>query len=105
MGQELDQMHQMLQNVQKSMEHQTLKNDEFANDIRAYDAETKRLAALANAAQAPSAATIDPEVESVMKQYIRQILAEGLPEQEEPQELEQGEMHQIQPQQMPQDPM
>ena len=87
------------------MEHQTLKNDEFANDIRAYDAETKRLSALANAAQAPSAATIDPEVESVMKQYIRQILAEGLPEQEEPQELEQGEMHQIQPQQMPQDPM
>jgi len=105
MGQELDQMHQMLQNVQKSMEHQTLKNDEFANDIRAYDAETKRLSALANAAQAPSAATIDPEVESVMKQYIRQILAEGLPEQEESQELEQGEMHQIQPQQMPQDPM
>jgi hypothetical protein len=40
-----------------------------------------------------------------MKQYIRQILAEGLPEQEEPQELEQGEYAQPQQMQPPQGPM
>ncbi len=39
MGQQMEQMHQMLKDVQKSMEQQEI-------DIKAYDAETKRIAAV-----------------------------------------------------------
>jgi len=100
MGQELDQLHGMLQNVQKSYEAKTLENEHFKADIQAFDAETKRLTALANAAIAPQTATVDPQIESVMKQYIREILAEPKPEAEEPQALEQQEpMQQPMPQQ------
>lgn len=46
MGQELDQLHQMLQNVGKSFEAQDLEIKEQANQIKAYEAETKRIAAV-----------------------------------------------------------
>lgn len=46
MGQELDQMHQMLQNVGKSMEAQDLERKEFEAMIKAYQAETQRIAAV-----------------------------------------------------------
>ena len=44
MGQEMDQMHQMLQNVGKSMEAQEQDRKDFEAKIKAFDAETKRLA-------------------------------------------------------------
>lgn len=46
MGQELDQLHNMLQNVNKSFEAQDLEIKEQANQIKAYEAETKRIAAV-----------------------------------------------------------
>ena len=46
MGQEMEQMHQMLMNVQQSMEARDLEIKEQANFIKAFDAETKRLTAL-----------------------------------------------------------
>ena len=46
MGKELDQMHQMLQNVGKSMEMQDMERKDFEAKIRAFDAETKRIAAV-----------------------------------------------------------
>jgi hypothetical protein len=46
MGQEMEQMHQMLQNVQQSMEAQDLERKEFETQIKAYDAETKRISAV-----------------------------------------------------------
>jgi len=46
MGQEMDHMHKMLQNVSQSMEAQTLEVKEFEAQIKAYDAETKRIAAV-----------------------------------------------------------
>ena len=46
MGQEMEQMHQMLQRVQQSMEARDLEIKEQANQIKAYDAETKRIAAV-----------------------------------------------------------
>lgn len=46
MGQELQQLHGMLQNVQQSMEARDLEIKEQANQIKAYDAETKRIAAV-----------------------------------------------------------
>lgn len=48
MGQEMEQMHQMLQNVQNSMEMQDQRRQDYEAQIKAYDAETKRIAALAN---------------------------------------------------------
>ena len=46
MGQEMEQMYQMLQSVQQSMEARDLQIKEQANQIKAYDAETKRIAAV-----------------------------------------------------------
>ena len=46
MGQEMEQMHQMLQNVSKSMEMKDIEIKENANLIKAFDAETKRIAAV-----------------------------------------------------------
>lgn len=46
MGQEMEQMHQMLQNVSKSMEAQELERKNFEAQIKAFDAETKRISAV-----------------------------------------------------------
>ncbi|CAB5194728.1 Phage P22-like portal protein [uncultured Caudovirales phage] len=46
MGQELDQMHQMLQNVGKSMEAQDLERKNFEAQVKAYQAETQRISAI-----------------------------------------------------------
>ena len=46
MGHEMEQMHQMIQNVGKSIEMQDLERKEFETQIKAYDAETKRIAAV-----------------------------------------------------------
>jgi hypothetical protein len=44
MGAEMEQMHQMIQNVGKSIEAQDMERKDFEAQIKAYDAETKRLA-------------------------------------------------------------
>jgi hypothetical protein len=46
MGQELDQLHGMMQNVSKSMEAQEMAIKEQEANIKAYDAETKRISAV-----------------------------------------------------------
>ena len=46
MGAELDQLHGMLQNVNKSMEAQEMEVKKFESTIRAYEAETKRISAV-----------------------------------------------------------
>lgn len=46
MGKEMEQMHQMLQNVSKSMEMKDIEIKENANMIKAFDAETKRISAV-----------------------------------------------------------
>jgi hypothetical protein len=47
MGQEMENMHQMLQRVSQSMEARDLQIKEFEAQVRAYDAETKRISATA----------------------------------------------------------
>jgi hypothetical protein len=42
----MEQMHQMLQNVHKSIEDRDVKVKEFEASVKAYDAETKRIAAV-----------------------------------------------------------
>jgi hypothetical protein len=44
MGQEMEQMHQMIQHVNQSVEVQDMKRKDFEAQVKAYDAETKRLA-------------------------------------------------------------
>jgi hypothetical protein len=46
MGKEMEQMHQMLQNVSKSIEMKDIEIKENANLIKAFDAETKRISAI-----------------------------------------------------------
>ena len=46
MAAELDQLHQMLQNVGKSMEAQDMERKDYEAKIKAFDAETKRIAAV-----------------------------------------------------------
>ena len=44
MGQEMEQMHQMIRNVGKSIEAQDMERKDFEAQVKAYEAETKRLA-------------------------------------------------------------
>jgi hypothetical protein len=46
MGQELDQLHQMLTNVGKSIEAQDMQRKDFEAEVKMYEAETKRIAAV-----------------------------------------------------------
>ena len=46
MAAELDQLHQMLQNVNKSMEAQDMERKDYEAKIKAFDAETKRISAV-----------------------------------------------------------
>ena len=46
MGQEMEQMHAMIQNVNKSIEMQEQQRMDFEAQIKAYDAETKRISAV-----------------------------------------------------------
>lgn len=90
MGQEMDQMHQMLQNVNKSMESQKLQNEHFKADIQAFDAETKRLTAISGAA---AATPVSEDLQQVVRQFVQEILAQPNLEEEEPKVFEQYESH------------
>ena len=46
MGQEMNQMHQMLQNVGKSIEAQDMQRKDFEAQVKAYQAETQRISAI-----------------------------------------------------------
>jgi hypothetical protein len=46
MGQEMEQMHQMIQNVGKSIEMQDMQRKDFEAEVKMYEAETKRIAAV-----------------------------------------------------------
>jgi hypothetical protein len=70
MAQELDQMQQMLQNVGKSVEVQDLDRKAFEAEIKAYQAETQRLSAVA--------AGMNPEqVQEVVMQTLRDVMTTG----------------------------
>ncbi len=70
MGQELDQLHQMLQNVGKSVEVQDMERKNFEAEIKAYQAETQRLSAVA--------AGMNPEqVQEVVMQTLRDVMTAG----------------------------
>ena len=76
MGAEMDQMHRMLQDVSKSFEAQTLKNDHFLADIKAYEAETKRLQMLAGAGT-------QGEIQAIVSKTLKEAMAGDALEQDE----------------------
>ncbi len=98
MAQELDQLHQMLQNVGKSVEVQDLERKNFEAEIKAYQAETQRLTAVSGA--------MNPEqVQEVVMQTLRDVMTTGdLVMQQQGQQL-MGDMGMPQgmPQEMPQE--
>jgi hypothetical protein len=70
MGKEMEQMHMMLQNVQKSFEAQDVKRKDFEAQIKAYDAETKRIAA--------TAANMTPEqIQEVVMGTVHGMITSG----------------------------
>jgi hypothetical protein len=92
MGQELDQLHSMLQNVSKSMEAQEMAIKEQEANIKAYDAETKRISAVQ--------ASMSPEqIQDIVMGTVNGMLDSGdlvgmMPGREMPNEMPQGEMPQ-----------
>ncbi len=70
MGKEMDQMHQMLQNVSKSIEVQDQQRADFEARIKAYDAETKRITA--------TAAGMSPEqIQDIVMGTLHAAIASG----------------------------
>ena len=98
MGQEMEQMHTMLQNVSKSMDMRELEIKEFDSQVKAFDAETKRLSAIQ--------ASMSPEqIQDIVMGTVHGMITSGdlvgeMPGRESPQE-DMGEMPQMQ-QGMPQ---
>jgi hypothetical protein len=70
MGQELNQLQQMLQNVGKSIEVQDLERKNFEADIKAYQAETQRLSTIA-------AGMTPDQVQDVVMQTLRDVMTSG----------------------------
>jgi hypothetical protein len=70
MGQEMDQLQQMLQNVGKSIEVQDLERKNFEAEIKAYQAETQRLSAV-------SGAMTPDQVQDVVMQTLRDVMNAG----------------------------
>ena len=96
MGQEMEQMHTMLQNVSKSMEAQELK-------IKAYDAETKRIS-VTQAGMSPE------QIQEIIMGTVHGMITSGdligeMPGRDQdmmPQDMQQEQMPQGMPQEMPQ---
>lgn len=87
---QLRQQQEAIKEYMVSQEAAKVENDEFKADIQAYDANTKRIAAMSK--------IFAPEgIEAVVRKTVAEILAAPTLENEEPANLERGEMH-MQPQ-------
>ena len=101
MTQEMQHMQQLLQNVQKSFEAQDLEIKENANNIKAYDAETKRMTAMA-------AAMTPEQIQQIVLGTVHSMITSGdlkgelmPPEEEQGEGLPQQGMPPTMPQQQP----
>jgi hypothetical protein len=103
MAQELNQLHEMMQNVGKSIEMQDLERKEFEAQIKAFDAETKRISAV-------QAGMTEQQIQDIAMGVVaaamesNNLMAE-MPSREENMSMEMGEqMMQPPPEQMMQPP-
>jgi hypothetical protein len=99
MAQELNQLHEMMQNVGKSIEMQDLERKEFEAQIKAFDAETKRISAV-------QAGMTEQQIQDIAMGVVaaamesNNLMAE-MPSREENMSMEMGEqMMQPPPEQM-----
>jgi hypothetical protein len=99
MGAELDQLHQMLNNVGKSIEAQDMQRKDFEAEIKAYQAETQRISAV-------QAGMTEQQIQDIAMGVVAaamesQNLVNEMPSREQPEMMpEQPEM--MPPQGMPQ---
>jgi hypothetical protein len=94
MGQEMEQMHQMIQNVGKSIEMQDLARKDYEAEIKAYAAETQRISAVQ--------ASMSPEqIQDIVMGTIAAALDTGDLINGAPEMREMPEMPKQQPQMMP----
>jgi hypothetical protein len=104
MGQELDQLHGMLQNVAKSMEAQEMAIKQQEANIKVYDAETKRISAV-------QAGMTPEQIQDIVMGTVSGMLDSGdlvgaLPNREMPDEMmEQPEGMMPEEQMQPEQPM
>jgi hypothetical protein len=87
MGQEMEQMHQMIQNVGKSIEMQDMKRKDYEAEIKAYQAETQRIAAV-------QAGMTEQQIQDIAMGVVAAALEQGgIPEmREQPEEMMQPPM-------------
>jgi hypothetical protein len=98
MGAEMEQMHQMIQNVGKSIEMQDLERKDFEAQIKAYDAETKRIAAV-------QAGMTEEQIQDIAMGVVAaamesQSMMNQMPEMLPPQEMMAPEQEMMPPEQM-----
>jgi hypothetical protein len=101
MGQELDQLHQMLNNVGKSIEAQDMQRKDFEAEIKLYQAETQRISAV-------QAGMTEQQIQDIAMGVVAaamesQNMVNEMPDREQQQEMmlpQEGEM--MPPQGMPQ---
>ena len=97
MGQELDQLHGVLKNIQNSIEAQDVEVKQFEAKIKAYDAETKRISAVQ--------ASMSPEqIQDIVMGTVHGMMSSGelvseMPGREGPEMPEEG--MEMPPEQMP----
>ena len=86
MGQEMEQMHTMLQNVGKSIEMQDMKRKDYEAEIKAYQAETQRISAV-------QAGMTEQQIQDIAMGVVAAAMESndqigGIPEMREAQNLE-----------------
>jgi hypothetical protein len=95
MAQELNQLHEMMQNVGKSIEVQDMERKEFEAQIKAFDAETKRISAV-------QAGMTEQQIQDIAMGVVaaamesNNLMAE-MPSREENMSMEMGEQQMMQP--------
>jgi len=90
MGKEMEQMHQMLQNVSKSMEMRDIEIKEQANQIKMFDAETKRISAV-------QAGMTEEQIQDIAMGVVAAAMesngmVNGMPEMREPPQEDMNQM-------------
>ena len=98
MGQEMEQMHQMIQNVGKSIEMQDLERKEFETQIKAYDAETKRISAV-------QAGMTEEQIQDIAMGVVAAAMESQMAMMPSVREAEEQQMMPEEPQMMPEQQM
>jgi hypothetical protein len=98
MGAEMEQMYQMIQNVGKSIEMQDMERKDFEAQIKAYDAETKRIAAV-------QAGMTEEQIQDIAMGVVAaamesQSMMNQMPEMLPPQEMMPPQQEMMPPEQM-----